>query len=303
MTTLWFHNRFHVRVPGIVVALIVGMLLIAACGQPSSAPADPTASDSLEATSPAETAEAADEAALRGELFVFAAASLTEAYQELENTFELIYPDLNVTLNLAGSQQLAHQLTQGAPADVFASANTRQMDVAIEDGRVLSDTQRIFAHNRLVVVVSNSSEVAVEGLEDLTRPDLKLILAAKEVPVGRYSLDFLTRASTRDALGPDYQEQVLDNVVSYEQTVKAVLTKVVLGEGDAGIVYSSDLTADTAESITTIDIPDELNTIATYPIAVVTDSTNPEAARSFVAFVLSADGQAVMEKHGFLPAE
>lgn len=276
--------RYPGRVfPGIFMLVV---LALAACGQPpASVPA---------ATSP-------DEAAISGDIVVFAAASLTEAYTELGNAFEQDYPAATVTLNFAGSQQLAQQLGQGAPADVFASANARQMGVAIEAGRVISGTQQMFAHNRLVVIVSNESATAVTHLQDLAEPGLKLILAAKEVPVGSYTLNFLDKAAEDEQLGAAYREVVRANVVSYEQNVKAVVTKIVLGEGDAGIVYSSDVTDDAAEHLTTMDIPDHLNTIATYPIAAVSDSANAEAAQAFVGYVLSPQGQAILQRHGFIP--
>lgn len=270
-------------------------LALAACGQPptSGSIANPSAAP-LETTANAEPS-------VSGEIVVFAAASLTESYTELGRAFESIHPDTTVTFNFAGSQQLAQQIGQGAPADVFASANTKQMNVAIDYGRVVSGTQQVFAHNRLVIVVSTNSSVAVTHLDDLAAPNLKLILAAQEVPVGSYSRAFLDKATTEETLGTAYTNALLANVVSYEQTVKAVLTKVVLGEGDAGIVYSSDITSDVADRITTVDIPDHLNTIATYPIALVNDSANPRAAQAFIEYVRSPDGQAVLQAHGFLP--
>lgn len=287
---------FNERVPQGLCWLLL-LLTLAACGQaPATIPTTESATTTPEAI-------ANTEAAISGEIVVFAAASLTESFTEIGSAFEAAHPGTTVTFNFAGSQQLAQQLGQGAPADVFASANMKQMGVAIESGRVISETQHIFAHNRLVVVVSNDSPVPVTRLEDLATPDLKLILAAQEVPVGGYSHDFLDKAATDETLGAAYKAALLDNVVSYEQTVKAVLTKVVLGEGDAGIVYSSDITSDAADHITTIAIPDHLNTIATYPIAAVNDSANPAAAQAFIAYVRSPDGQAVLESYGFLPGE
>lgn len=276
-------NRWSV----VLGTLLLFIVLVAACG---TAPATRT-------DAPADTPPE-----LSGEIIVFAAASLTEAYTELSDTFEETHPGTTVTLNLAGSQQLAQQLGQGAPADVFASANQKQMDVAIAAGRIVSETQQDFASNRLVVIVSNDSPVAVTSLPDLTTPGLKLILAAQEVPVGNYSHTFLQKAATEEHLGADYDEAVLANVVSHEQTVKAVLTKVMLGEGDAGIVYTSDITEDAADQVTTVAIPDELNVIATYPIAAVQDAPNPAGAAAFVEYVLSAKGQAILQRHGFLPA-
>ncbi len=238
---------------------------------------------------------------LHGSLTVFAAASLTEAFTEIGQQFEAVYPGVTVTFNFAGSQQLAQQLGQGAPADVFASANTKQMDVAIEAGRVADGAPQFFAHNRLVVVYPTDNPAQITELQDLARPGTVLILAAGEVPVGKYSLEFLDKAGQDPAFGASFKEAVLNNVVSYEQTVKAVFTKVALGEGDVGIVYSSDISQDNADQVGRLDIPDSLNTIADYPIAAVNDSANPALGRAFIDFVRDAEGQAVLARYNFIP--
>lgn len=296
-------TRTWSRLPLLVLVLVLVLtLLLVACGSAPAGHQPADSSASADSAVPDATAHATPVASISGEIIVFAAASLTEAYTEIGESFETAYPGTTVTCNFAGSQQLAQQIAQGAPADVFASANSRHMQSAIASGHVVSGTQQVFAHNRLVAIVSNDSPVAVTRLDDLAIPDLKLILAAQEVPVGNYTLEFLNKAATDDTLGSAYKEAVLANVVSYEQNVKAVVTKIVLGEGDAGIVYSSDVTADAAAHITTIDIPDHLNTIATYPIAPVRDSVRPHTAQAFIDYVCSAEGQAVLQKHGFIPS-
>jgi molybdate transport system substrate-binding protein len=235
-------------------------------------------------------------------LNIFAAASLTDAFNEIGQNFSTEHSGVSVTFNFAGSQQLAQQLGQGAPADVFASANTKQMEVAVlEAQRVMSGTQQTFVRNRLTVIYPQDNPAGLSGLQDLARPGIKVILAATEVPVGQYSQDFLDKAGQDTTLGPDFKDKVLQNVVSYEENVRAVLTKMVLGEGDAGIVYTSDITGDGAGSMGRIDIPDELNTIATYPIAVVGDTAYPQQAQAFVDYLLSPAGQEVLAKYGFLP--
>jgi molybdate transport system substrate-binding protein len=237
------------------------------------------------------------------EVVVFAAASLTESFTQIGQDFEAANPGTTVVLNFANSQQLAQQLAQGAPADVFASANPRQMDVAIEAGRVAEDTPQVFVNNRLVVVVPADNPGGVETLADLAQPGLKLVLAAEDTPIGTYSRDYLDKAAASGDFASDYREALLANVVSYEQTVKAVLTKVVLGEADAGIVYSSDVTPDVADEVQRIAIPDDLNTIATYPIAPVSDSTQPAVADAFIGYVLSSEGQDTLAGFGFIPLE
>jgi molybdate transport system substrate-binding protein len=234
-------------------------------------------------------------------LTIFAAASLTEAFNEIGQNFSAEHPGVTFTFNFAGSQQLAQQLAQGAPADVFASANRTQMNVAIEAGRVVSGTERIFVRNRLVVVYPTDNPAGITQLQDLAKPGVKMILAAKEVPVGQYSLDFLTKAITDTAFSPTYVDDVLKNVVSYEENVRVVLTKIALGEGDAGIVYTSDITGDGADKVGRLDIPDNLNTIASYPIAVISDSAYPTQAQAFVDYVLSPAAQEVLVKYGFIP--
>jgi len=237
-----------------------------------------------------------------GDLLVHAAASLTDAFSALGDEFRAAYPGVQVTFNFAGSQQLAQQLAAGAPGDVFASANQRQMDAAMEAGRVAPDAAQTFVRNRLVVIVPAENHAGLVTLRDLTQPGIKLVLAAEEVPVGGYSLDFLNRAAASDEYGGDYRGAVLGNVVSYEENVRAVLSKVALGEADAGIVYMSDITGGTADHVGRIDIPDDLNTIAQYPVAVMLDAPNPVLAQAFVDYVLGPDGQAILAEYGFIQA-
>lgn len=229
-------------------------------------------------------------------LDVYAAASLTDAFTELGQNFEAVEPRVQVRFNFAGSQALAQQLSQGSPADVFASANETQMGVAVEAGRVNETDTRIFAHNELVLVYPQDNPGQLTALEDLRRPGVRLILAAEAVPVGRYSQQFLSRADA--VFGNDYLAAVQANVVSYEQNVRAVLTKISLGEGDAGIVYRTD--AATVETIGRIDIPPALNVRASYLIAPVTDTARPDLTTAFMAYVLSPPGQAVLQRYGFV---
>jgi molybdate transport system substrate-binding protein len=235
-----------------------------------------------------------------GEITVYAAASLREAFNDIGRQFSAKHAGARVTYSFAGSQQLAEQIGYGAPADVFASANTRLMDAVIKTTRVTSGTQQIFTRNRLVVVLPRNNPASIRTLKDLSKPGLKLVLAAKAVPVGQYSLDFLNKASTKAEFGKTFSQSVLSNVVSYEEDVRAVFGKVSLGEADAGIVYSSDVAADKKNTLRTIAIPDNLNTLAAYPIAPLNDSRNAALAQAFVDFVMSIDGQATLAKYGFI---
>jgi molybdate transport system substrate-binding protein len=237
----------------------------------------------------------------KGTLNVFAAASLTEAFTQIGKAFEEQHPGVSVVFNFAGSQDLAQQINSGAPADVFASANANQMQVAIDGGRIISGSQQSFVQNRLVMIVPADNPAGLQTFKDLAKPGLKVILAARDVPVGTYTLQLLDKASQDPTYGSAFQVNVLKNVVSYENNVKSVLAKIALGEGDAGIVYSSDVTGENGSQVTKIDIPDPLNVIAKYPIAVLKDSRHADLAKAFMASVLSQEGQAALAKFGFFP--
>ncbi len=232
-------------------------------------------------------------------LTVLAAASLTDAFSEIGWEFEAANPDVSVAFNFAGSNQLATQIVEGAPADVFASANSEQMDVVMEAGRIDPAGPMGFATNRLVVVFPADNPAGLTRLQDLAKPDILIVMAAEQVPVGRYSLEFLDRASADPAFGPTFRDDVLQNVVSFEENVRGVLNKVALGEADAGIVYASDLFESTG--IDHLDIPDSLNSIAEYPIAALNDSANDDIAAAFVTYVLGSEGQTILSEYGFAP--
>ncbi|NMC30257.1 MAG: molybdate ABC transporter substrate-binding protein [Pelolinea sp.] len=273
------------------ICLLFTILMSAACT--TQAAATPT-----EAPTEAPSSTPVEERTLT----VMAAASLTESYTEIGALFESQNPGVTVTFNFAGTQALVEQLTQGAEADVFASANTKYMNAAVDAGLVAADTAQTFAYNKLVVIYPKDNPAGIAELKDLAKSGLKLDLADSSVPVGQYSLDFLDKAAADAAYGTAYKDAVLSNVVSYEENVKAVVTKVSLGEADAGIVYLTDVTADAAESVSKLDIPDELNTIATYPVAPLTASKNADLAQAFVNLVLSSEGQTILAKYGFVPA-
>ncbi len=233
-------------------------------------------------------------------LHVFAAASLSDAFTEIGHHLEHQRPGLTVRLNFAGSQQLATQIEQGAAADVFASADERWMNYARERG-LLSGEPAVFARNGLVVIVPKTNPARIRRLQDLARGGIKLVLGADAVPVGHYSRTVLRNLARDPAFGGDFATLVLRNVVSEEENVKSVAGKVRLGEADAGIVYRSDVTPAVARFIRVIEIPESANVFAAYPIAVVKDAKEPGGAQRFVAFVLSPEGQRVLERHGLIP--
>ncbi len=285
-------------------AVVFSLLLLVACGTPtetaipaSSAPSRMPSTDASTAGNAANGAatSTAPNVANSNALTVFAAASLTESFTEIGQRFDAANAS-TTTFNFAGSQQLAQQIAQGAPADVFASANRAQMENVIASGQVVSGTQQLFVRNRLVVIYPADNPAGLATLQDLATPDLRLVLAAKEVPVGQYSLDFLGKASESAQFTSAYSQTVLANVASYEENVRAVLSKVQLGEADAGIVYTSDIT----EKIGRIEIPDDLNTVASYPIAPIEGSVNAKLAQRFIEYVIGSEAQAVLEEYGFI---
>jgi molybdate transport system substrate-binding protein len=232
---------------------------------------------------------------------IYAAASLTEVFRDLGKVLEQRHPGLTVRFNFAGSQQLATQLEQGAPGDVFVSADQRWMEYAKEKGLVEGESP-VFAGNRLVVIVPGSNPAHIERLEDLSRRGTKVVMAAQVVPAGKYSRETLAKLARASGFPAEYDRRVLANVVSQEETVKNVVAKVQLGEADAGLVYRSDVTPPVSRQVRVFDIPDQFNLIATYPIAVLKSARNPSAGRQFIALLLSEDGQQVLRRHGFLPA-
>jgi molybdate transport system substrate-binding protein len=234
------------------------------------------------------------------ELTVFAAASLTGAFQEIGGMFEQAHPGTRVRFNFAGSQQLATQLEQGAIADVFASADQRWMDYAAEKD-LLAAEARLFAHNRLVVIVPSTNPARIGRLQDLAKRGVKLVVAAEAVPVGGYTRQSLARLAQAPGFAWDFDRRVLANVVSQEENVKAVVTKVQLGEADAGVVYASDAVGSVSRHLRVLAIPDPQNVIADYPIAALKRARAPSAAEDFIALVLAPEGQSVVKKFGLIP--
>jgi molybdate transport system substrate-binding protein len=233
-----------------------------------------------------------------GEVTVFAASSLTDAFGKIGSEIEES-GEGKVTHNFGGSQALVTQLSQGARADVLASADARNMEAAVSAGVVETGTQRVLLTNRLVVAVEPGGR-AVATLEDLAKPGIKLVLAAESVPAGNYSLQALDKLSENPQYGADFKARVLANVVSREDNVRQVVAKVELGEADAGIVYVTDARGG---KVGTVAIPYEYNVIARHMIAPVKGGPNPEGGRRFMEYMLSDEGQQVLEDFGFGGAE
>ena len=283
------------RTFGLLLAAVVvfGALLGAACGSDSNDP-DPTATGVPPTAAPTSS--------LSGGITVFAAASLTDAFTEAKDAFIAENPNVSIEFNFAGSSALTTQLQEGAPADVFASAAQKNMDTALENGSVV-DAGQVFAKNRLAVIVPKDNPANIQSPCDLMTSGVKLVVAEEGVPVGDYARQAFANLDVDAACGAGYSNAVLGNIVSNEANVKAVVTKVQLGEADAGIAYVTDVTPDVAGDITIVPIEDAYNVIATYPIAVTTNAGSADVAQAFIDFLLSAEGQQILASYGFLPAQ
>jgi len=232
-------------------------------------------------------------------LTVFAASSLADAFGELAGTFEERHPGVEVRQSFESSSTLLTQIQQGAPADVFASAAREEMDAAVEVGLVAGEPE-VFARNREVVMVPEDNPAGIQSMRDLARPGARLVLAEEGVPAADYALEILDKADAE--YGGDFKDAVLSNVVSREADVRASVSRVALGDADATFGYASDYTPDIRDRVRVIQIPENLNVIATYPIATMKESGSPELAREWMELVLSEEGQRVLEKWRFEPA-
>jgi molybdate transport system substrate-binding protein len=223
-----------------------------------------------------------------GELTVFAAASLTESFDAIAKQFEKRYPDVSVKFNFDSSSNLAAQIQQGAPADVFASADKANLQKAVDSGDITARPV-VFAKNRLEIAVEKGNPQKVKGLADLDKSGLVLVLCADAVPCGKYAAEAFAKAG------------VTVNPASQEEDAKATLSKVSLGEADASVVYATDVQA-AKGAVSGVKIPAGQNVIATYPIAVVKEADNPAAAKAWVRFIQTKGARKTLQNFGFLPA-
>jgi len=244
------------RRPVLLLAFLSAVAL--ACGTPNSADRDP--------------------------LLVFAAASLTDAFEEIEATFEAANPGFDVQLNLAGSSSLREQILEGAPADVFAAANTSNMDQVVDAGEA-SNTATLVT-NLLQIAVPAGNPAGVTGLADFARSELLIGLCAEGVPCGDFGRQALANAGVAAAVDTN------------EPDVRALLVKIEAGELDAGIVYVTDVLA-AGDRVEGVVIPAKDNVVATYPIAALTNGPNPDGADAFVTFATSDEARAVLARYGF----
>jgi molybdate transport system substrate-binding protein len=265
------------RFERLLVATLCGSLLAAACGSSDSSGdgGGSAGSSSAPAT----------------ELTVFAASSLTAAFTQIGSDFEAANPGTTVTFNFGSSGDLAASIESEGTADVFASASGTYMD---DVGNKVGTAGRAdFVQNRLVIITPPDNPANITSLEDLAKPGVQVVLAAEGVPVGDYSRQSLESAGIK--------QDVLANVVSNEEDDASVVAKITAGEADAAIVYVSDVTSAVAPQIASVAVPDDVNVIATYPIAVVSTSTHAELSQAFVTYVTGSEGEATLADFGFLP--
>ena len=225
--------------------------------------------------------------------------SLTGAVTDIAKDYEALHPGVHIITNFDGSQALRTQIEQGAKADVFLSANTKQLYALRDKGLMENATISLFAKNKLDVIVPASNPGNITTLHDLANPGTRLVIGTKDVPVGDYARQILKKIANDTAYGLSYQDAVLDNVLSEETTVTGVVAKVQLGEADAGIVYESDITPDNRDRFIVIAIPDKYNVIAEYPAGVVKSSGDKEEAIRFIAYLKGEQGKAILAKYGF----
>jgi molybdate transport system substrate-binding protein len=281
-------------------ACILAVILVACGPQPAPQGSAPAASSSSGAGSPVASPQPVTSpaaAAQAGELRVFAAASLTDAFTEIGKTFESQNPGSTIVFNFGPSTGLRTQIENGATADVFASADQSQMERARSAGLIAGEPQS-FANNVLILITPVSNPGNIQTIQDLARPGIRLVMTNAQVPVGAYTLQMLESLSKDPAYGADFSQRVRANVRSEEEDVRSLVAKVNLEEADAGIVYVSDVTPQVAARVRTIQIPDAYNVIAAYPIAVVKDAKQPDLAARFIQLVLSDAGQNAIAKWG-----
>jgi molybdate transport system substrate-binding protein len=235
----------------------------------------------------AATAETTEADTPTGSITVFAAASLTDAFGEMANAFEDETPGATIEMNFGASSALREQILAGAPADVFASANTSNMDQLVEADAVEGEPET-FAANELEIAVPAGNPGDVDGLDDFGHADLAIGLCAEEVPCGQFGREALASAGVTPAQDTD------------EPDVRSLLTKVEAGDLDAGLVYHTDVLS-SGDDVEGIEVPDEFNVIAEYPLAALSASGNAELAAAFVDFVLSDEGQDILASYGFMP--
>jgi molybdate transport system substrate-binding protein len=276
-----------------VLAAGLSFILAACSGGGSPSPGNPAATP---AATPSSTPASATPAAI--DLTIYGAASLKAALEKAKTAYEAAVPGTTLTISTDASSALATKIEQGAPADVFLSADTKNPQALVDKG--LTDGPAVdFAGNKLTVIVPADNPARITTPADLARAGVKLIAAGDEVPITKYATQLVGNLAKEPGYPADFAAAYAANVVTREDNVKAVVAKIELGEGDAGIVYITDAAASTKAA--TVTVPDSANVLATYAGVVVKESSNAAAARAFLAWLAGPDGRAILASFGFLP--
>lgn len=233
-------------------------------------------------------------------LIVFCGAGLTGAFNEIGQLYEKT-SNVSVDFNFDGVPALRAQIEQGAYADVIVSANLKHMDALKSEGYIDNNTVEIFAGNKVAVIVPNDNPANIVNLTDLSKPGVKILMGTKDLPAGDYALQVLDRLAADSKYGQAYKDAVMANVVSEETTVNRIVSKVALGEADAGFAFISDVSPQMVGKVTRIVVPDEYNVVGKFPLGALLQSRYPEEAQSFIDLVMSEEGQAILDKYGFIP--
>lgn len=236
------------------------------------------------------------------EITAFTAASLTGAFGEIGQMYKN-ESNTSIAFNFDGSQVLRTQIENGAYADVFASANTKQMNALKNEGLMNNSSISIFTRNKLALIVPKDNPANIHNLTDLAKPGIKIFIGTKDVPVGDYAMQIINKLGNDSAYGQDYKKKVMANIISQETNVNYVVTKVALGEADVGFAYVSDITEELASKVDKVEIPNKYNVIAEYPIGILKQSKYPAEAKKFIDLVKSDKSTAILEKYGFSPVE
>ena len=277
------------------------LFVLAACSNGgASATASPAASPApTTAASPAPTTTAsAATSAIPGALTIFGAASLKGVLDKVKTTYDAANPGTTLTVSTDSSATLETQIEQGAPADVFLSADTTNPRKLV-DNALATGAAVVFAGNKLTVIVPTANPGGIKTPADLARTGVKVIAAGDAVPITKYATQLVTNLATQTGYPADFAARYTANIASKEDNVKAIVAKVELGEGDAGIVYVTDAKAST--KVATVDVPDAANVPASYAGIVVKASKNTAAAQAFLSWFAGPEGQAILAGFGFLP--
>ena len=234
------------------------------------------------------------------QLTVFCGAGLTGAFSEIGQLYENS-SELAVNFNFDGVPALRAQIEQGAYADVLVSANLKHMNALKAESYIDNNTVEIFAKNKVAVIVPNDNPANISNLTDLAKPGIKILIGTKDLPAGDYALQVLDKLANDSRYGASYKDAVMANVVSEETTVNRIVSKVALGEVDAGFAFISDVSPDMVGKVARIAVPDEFNVVGEFPIGILKQSGHPKEAQSFMDLVMSEEGQAILNKYGFIP--